>query len=119
MDKIDGNLIRGHLETMVLAVIEQGDTHGFEIIRRLEDAGVGMLRMQEGTLYPVLYRMESAGWVAARWEDGSVKRRGPRRRIYRLTRKGRKELTRRRDEWQHFVVVVGKIISATPFKPGE
>lgn len=119
MDIIDSNIIRGHLETMVLAVVEHEDTHGFEIIRRLEDAGVGTLRMQEGTLYPVLYRMEAAGWVEARWEDGSIKRRGPRRRIYSVTDKGKLELARRRGEWQQFVTVVGHIISAAPFKQGE
>lgn len=118
MDMIDSNIIRGHLETMALAVIEQESIHGFEIIRRLEEAGVGTLRMQEGTLYPVLYRMEAAGWLEARWEDGSIKRRGPRRRIYSVTEKGKEELARRRGEWQQFVSVVGAIISATPFKQG-
>lgn len=104
---------------MVLAVIEQEETHGFEIMKRLEDEGVGMFRMQEGTLYPVLYRLESAALVQARWEDGSVKRRGPRRRIYRLTKKGAKELARRREEWRQFVSVAGRIIGVVPEQQGE
>ena len=56
MESIHGDKLRGHLETMVLSTLEQGEAHGLEILRRLEEAGCGLLRLKEGSLYPALYR---------------------------------------------------------------
>lgn len=112
MEKIDGNLLRGHLDTLILSVLGRGNAHGFEIMRRLEDEGCGALRLKEGTLYPALYRLEEAGLIAAQWEDNNERRRGARRRIYRLKPKGARELTRRREGWRQFVSVIGKIVEA-------
>jgi DNA-binding PadR family transcriptional regulator len=112
MEPIRGDSLRGHLETMALAALERGEAHGFEILRRLEEAGCGALRLKEGSLYPALYRMEEAGLVASDWEDGTGNRRGPRRRVYRLTRKGMKRLAEGRVEWRHFVSVIGGILGA-------
>ena len=86
MEHITGNLLRGHLDTMVLSVLSQGETHGFEIIRRLEEAGNGSLNLKEGTLYPILYRLEKERLVEAYWEDGTTRHRGPRRRVYRIVK---------------------------------
>src|SRR3984893_6330918 len=52
MEAINGDKLRGHLETMVLSLLEQGEAHGLEILRRLEEAGCGLLRLKEGSLYP-------------------------------------------------------------------
>ena len=98
---------------MVLSVLEQGDAHGFEVLRRLDEAGSGVLKLKEGSVYPALYRLEEAGLVSARWEGREVKRRGPRRRIYRLTGKGRKRLEGGRLEWRQFVKIVGGVVGAT------
>jgi DNA-binding PadR family transcriptional regulator len=111
MENISGDALRGHLETMVLAVLERGATHGFDVLRRLEQAGCGALRLKEGTLYPVLYRLERARLVRAAWEDESD-RRGPRRRIYHLTRKGTRALAAGREGWRAFVTVIGRIVEA-------
>ncbi|MBI5094654.1 MAG: helix-turn-helix transcriptional regulator [Candidatus Hydrogenedentes bacterium] len=112
MDEIKGNELRGHLETMVLSVLERGEAHGYEILQRLEDAGCGALKLKEGTLYPALYRLEGLGFLAARWEANEESRRGPRRRNYRLTRKGTAELARRRASWRSFVTIIGNIVEA-------
>lgn len=112
MQKIVGDTLRGHLETMVLAVLERGEAHGFEVLRRLEEDGCGALSLKEGTLYPVLYRLERAKCVEASWEEDSGGRRGPRRRVYRITEQGSGELARRREHWTHFVSVVGRIVGA-------
>ena len=112
-EPISGDALRGHLETMILSVLEQGDAHGFEVLRRLEGAGSGLLKLKEGSVYPALYRLEEAGYVSARWEGPEVKRRGPRRRIYRLTRKGQKRLQGGRVEWRQCVEVVGTVVGAT------
>jgi DNA-binding PadR family transcriptional regulator len=112
MQRIERDVLRGHLEAMVLAALERGAAHGFEVLRRLEELGCGSLRLKEGTLYPVLYRLEEAGLIRGVWEDDSGGRRGPRRRIYHLTGKGVRDLARRRADWAQFVTIVGRILGA-------
>jgi DNA-binding PadR family transcriptional regulator len=113
MEGINGDKLRGHLENLVLAALRQGDAHGFEILKRLDSAGSGALRLKEGSLYPALYRLEARGLVKAAWEQTDTARRGPRRRIYRLTAKGAKRLQQSRGEWNLFVRVIGGILGAS------
>ena len=110
MQEITGDLLRGHLETLILSSLEQGQAHGLEILRRLQDAGCGVLRLKEGSLYPALYRLENAGLVEAVWEEETKGRRGARRRIYHVTRKGTQALAQGRQEWRQFVRVLGGIL---------
>ena len=112
MEAINGDKLRGHLETMILSTLEQGEAHGLEILRRLDESGCGLLRLKEGSLYPALYRLEEAGEVKAEWESESHGRRGARRRIYGLTAKGRRNLATGRAEWQQFVRILGGILGA-------
>src|SRR3954447_25328198 len=112
MDAIHGDKLRGHLETLILSTLEQGEAHGLEILHRLEEAGCGLLRLKEGSLYPALYRLEAAGEVKAVWESEPHGRRGARRRIYTLTPKGQRKLDAGRTEWQQFVSIIGGILGA-------
>jgi PadR family transcriptional regulator, regulatory protein PadR len=112
MQPIDGDKLRGHLETLILATLEKGEAHGLEILRRLEVGGCGLLKLKEGSLYPALYRLESDGQVQAVWEKENHGRRGARRRIYRLTPKGNRTLQQQRGEWQTFVSTLGGILAA-------
>lgn len=112
MEAIDGDKLRGHLETLILSILESGAAHGLEILHRLEEAGCGLLRLKEGSLYPALYRLESAGRVRADWESEPTGRKGARRRIYKLTAKGKRQLERGRSEWRDFVRVLGGILGA-------
>jgi DNA-binding PadR family transcriptional regulator len=114
MEPIHGDKLRGHLETMILSTLEQGEAHGLEILHRLEEAGCGLLRLKEGSLYPALYRLEEAGEVKAVWEAAPHGRRGARRRIYTLTAKGQRKLDAGRVEWQQFVRILGGILGAPP-----
>jgi len=109
MARITGDALRGHLETLVLSVLRKGGAHGFEILRRLEEAGSGALHLKEGSLYPALYRLEAAKMISGEWEVNAV-RRGPRRRIYRLTAKGRRRFEEARGEFEQFVSVIGGIL---------
>ncbi len=111
MEAIDGDKLRGHLEMLILATLEKGDAHGLEILRRLEEGGCGLLKLKEGSLYPALYRLEAAGEVTAAWEKEPTRRRGARRRIYRLSSKGSRKLQRGRGEWQTFVSTLGQILA--------
>ena len=112
MEPLSGDKLRGHLEPIVLSTLEQGEAHGLEILRRLEERGCGLLRLKEGSLYPALYRLEAAGEVKAVWEDAPHGRRGARRRIYRLTAKGQRKLNEGRVEWEQFTRIIGGIIGA-------
>src|SRR5436853_4495007 len=112
MDPIHGDKLRGHLELLILASLERGEAHGLEILHRLEIGGCGLLRLKEGSLYPALYRLESAGEVKAVWEKEPHGRRGARRRIYCLTAKGQRKLAAGRAEWQQFVRILGGILGA-------
>jgi PadR family transcriptional regulator, regulatory protein PadR len=112
MKSIEGDKLRGHLETLILSVLERGNAHGLEILRRLEVLGCGLLRLKEGSLYPALYRLEEAGKIEGVWEEEPHGRKGARRRIYRLTVKGKRELTKGREAWASFVQVIGAIVGA-------
>lgn len=110
MQPIKGDALRGHLETMALAMLEQGPAHGFDILKRLELAGNGTLELKEGSLYPALYRLEAEGMIRSAWEPTPPGRRGPRRRVYCLTRKGARELAQGREQWTHFVGTISGIL---------
>ncbi|MBI2424909.1 MAG: helix-turn-helix transcriptional regulator [Candidatus Hydrogenedentes bacterium] len=115
MGKIEKDMLRGHLEGLVLSVLERGDGHGYMILNRLRELSAGTLQLREGSLYPALYRLEESGLVRARWDtSGSEERPGPRRRTYSLTRRGKKTLSERRQAWEQFAQVVGTILEPAP-----
>lgn len=111
MTDIGGDQLRGHLEALILASLERGPGHGWDLWRRLEADSRGALALKEGSLYPALYRLERQKLIAARWEAAG-QRPGPRRCVYRLTAKGRRRLHAAREQWRRFVAVVGSILGA-------
>jgi DNA-binding PadR family transcriptional regulator len=113
MRQINGDALRGHLEALTLSALRRGEAHGFEILRRLEAAGSGALRLKEGSLYPALYRLESAGAIRGTWHNSTISRRGPRRRVYRLTSKGRRRLEQACVDFHRFSSVIASILGAT------
>jgi PadR family transcriptional regulator PadR len=112
MREITGDKLRGHLETLILSSLEQGEAHGLKIVKRVDSDGSGALKLKEGSLYPALYRLEQAGFVKGQWEGEGSGRRGARRRLYRLTRKGKRQLSQGRQEWADFVTVMNGILGA-------
>ncbi|MGD0839891.1 MAG: helix-turn-helix transcriptional regulator [Candidatus Acidiferrales bacterium] len=87
---------RGTAELAVLSVLGDGPLHGYEMARRIEQQTRGALRFTLASLYPLLYRMEKRGCVRGAWETSSA---GRRRRCYRITPQGKKELSPIRKEW--------------------
>ena len=103
------DLIRGHLDLLMLSVVAGGTTHGYAIAEELRAKSGGEFDLREGTLYPALYRLEAAGLLASRWHDAG----GRRRRVYGLTRPGRRALEGRTREWAAFSRAVTNVIGAT------
>jgi transcriptional regulator len=93
---IGAGIRRGTAELAILSVLEGGWLHGYEIARRIERQTRGKLRFTLASLYPLLYRMESRGWLRAEWQVGAN---GRRRRCYRLTAAGKKRIAPLRAEW--------------------
>lgn len=103
-------LKKGSVELMILALLADRPTHGYELGKLIELRSGGEIAFNVCTLYPVLYRMENDGWIAGRW----VERPGERRRChYSLTAKGREVLRRQRGEWAAYVSAVNLVIGAS------
>ena len=98
--------LKGHLDGLILAVLADGPLHGYAIIDRLKQRSDGTFALPEGTVYPALHRLEAAGLLASEWSDGE----GRRRRVYQLTRRGRRELGTRRTEWREFSRAVEAVL---------
>ena len=101
-------LKRGSLELIVLHLLSSGEAYGYEIVTKVTTRSNGALGVTDGTLYPVLYRLERAGSVAVRWETPE---RGVPRKYYRLTDAGRDELARLTHEWQAFADAMAALLS--------
>lgn len=99
--------LKGHLDGLILAVVEAEPAHGYAIIEELKRRSAGVFTLPEGTVYPALHRLEAGGLLASSWERGS----GRRRRVYRLTRRGRTALGARRSEWQIFSRAVEGVLA--------
>jgi PadR family transcriptional regulator, regulatory protein PadR len=102
---------RGSLELIVLHLLSSGEAYGYEIVTMLAERTDGALEVSDGTLYPVLYRLESAGFVTIRWE---TPQRGVPRKYYRLTESGRAELERMTREWTAFADAMSRLIRQRP-----
>lgn len=97
---------RGSAELLILSLIEARPRHGYEISKLIEQRSEGTVRFYVASLYPLLYRLETRGWIQGRWVEKSGQRR---RRYYRLTRQGRKVLASQRRGWHVFVEAINRI----------
>jgi len=104
-------LKRGSLELIVLHLLSLGEAYGYEIVTTLTERSNGGLEVTDGTLYPVLYRLERAGFVGVRWETPA---RGVPRKYYRLTKSGQAELARLRHEWNTFASAMANLLRQMP-----
>ena len=97
----------GTLDLLVLKTLEQGPMHGWGITLHLEEISDALLRVEEGSLYPALHRMEQEGWISAEWGVSENNRRA---RYYRLTRLGKKQLAAERDRWEQVMGAVALVL---------
>lgn len=105
---IERELRRGTLELIVLHLLEPGEAYGYDIVSKLATETDGVLAVTDGTLYPVLYRLERAGFVQVRWDTPE---RGVPRKYYRLTSAGRRELAQLEHEWTTFAGAMAKLLN--------
>jgi transcriptional regulator len=99
--------MRGYLDPVVLAVLSAGPLHGYGVIEELKARSGGELDLPEGTVYPALHRLERRGLLKSAWSQAE----GRRRRVYRLTASGRRELEARTREWRTFARVVDGVLA--------
>lgn len=97
-----GEMLKGHLDMLVLAALDGGSAHGYAVIEDIRRRSGGALDLPEGTVYPVLHRLEAAKLLVSDWDTAS----GRRRRTYKLTARGRRQLSEQRSRWVRFVSVV-------------
>ena len=102
-------LLHGTLETLILKTVAQGPRHGYAIARWLEEATDEALQIEDGSLYPALYRMEQRGWITSAWAVTEFNRRA---RYYQLTRAGRKQLDAETESWTRLTAAVQSVLQS-------
>jgi transcriptional regulator len=101
------DVLQGTLDLLVLKTISRGPQHGYGIATHISAVSDEVLRVEEGSLYPALHRMEHAGWIKAEWEVTENNRRA---RLYRLSRAGERRLEEEQEKWIRLSKAVGKVL---------
>jgi PadR family transcriptional regulator, regulatory protein PadR len=105
------DLLQGTLDMLVMKAVSLGPLHGYGVLLRIQQISQNRLEIQQGSLYPALYRLEHEGWIAGEWGLSENKRRA---RYYRLTAAGRRRLEVEAKKWNEFAAVIGAILSTVP-----
>jgi len=103
-------LLQGTLDMLILKALSLGALHGYGIIQRIRQTSGEMLNVEQGSLYPALYRIEQRGWVSSEWGENET---GRRAKFYALTRAGRRQLVAEEASWDRLVLAVSKMRRAT------
>ena len=101
------DLMQGTLELLILKTLARGSMHGYGIVQRIHEISGDLLRVEDGSLYPALYRMEERGWVTSEWSHSENNRRA---KFYKLTRRGRKQLEAECANWERISQAVTRIL---------
>jgi PadR family transcriptional regulator len=110
MEKTPLDLVRGTLDLLILKTLTWGPAHGYAITSAIQQSTGGALLVEEGALYPALYRMEAKGWIEAEWGLSSNNRRA---KYYRLTAKGRAHFKSEEKTWSAYAAAVAALLAAT------
>jgi DNA-binding PadR family transcriptional regulator len=100
-------VLKGHVDLLLLSTLRAGPLHGYGVVEKLRGLSEGEFDLAEGTVYPALYRLEAAGLLSSSWTKAA----GRRRRVYELTKRGRGELAKGRDEWKVFAHAVEAVVT--------
>jgi PadR family transcriptional regulator len=102
------DVLKGHLDLLLLAIVEDGPMHGYAVIEELRNRTDGAIDLPEGTIYPALHRLERAGLLQSSWSEVG----GRKRRSYTLTQPGKKAALEKRREWSAFASMVQRVVGA-------
>ena len=105
------DLVQGTLDMLILKAVSLGALHGYGILLRIQQISKERLEIQQGSLYPALYRLEHKGWITSEWGESENKRKA---KYYRLTAAGRRQLQTEAAEWNRMAEVIAGILRATP-----
>ncbi len=105
-DKFESDLLRGSLDLMVLAILDQEDQYGYLIQKQIREATEGKVTMGAGTMYPLLHRLEGDKLIRSRWDDSS----GRKRKWYSLTAAGKKRLAQRASQWNQYAECMAQLM---------
>jgi transcriptional regulator len=104
-------LVQGTLDMLILKAVSLGGLHGYGVLLRLQQLTGGQLQIQQGSLYPALYRLEHQGLIASKWGESENKRKA---KFYTLTTAGHKQLKAEAQSWNRFSMVVASVLGAIP-----
>jgi PadR family transcriptional regulator PadR len=104
------DLLQGTLDMLILKALCLGPLHGYGVIQRIRQLSGELLNVEQGSLYPALYRIEQRGWVSSKWK---VSETGRRAKFYTLTRAGRKQLAVEEESWDLLALAIAKVRDAT------
>jgi len=107
------DLLQGTLDMLILKALSLGPLHGYGVLLRIQQISKDRLEIQQGSLYPALYRLEDQGWIASAWGESENKRKA---KYYRLTASGRRQLQAEVERWNRMAAIIAGILQA---KPGE
>lgn len=110
MEKPPNTLLHGALDALILKTLARGPSHGYAIARFIEDMTGEAVLIEDGSLYPALYRLERRGWVDAEWGTSEL---GRRAKVYRITRNGRARLATELETWRRFSAGVSRVLFST------
>ena len=102
-------LLQGTLDVLILKAVSLGPLHGYGILLRIQQISKDRLEIQQGSLYPALYRLEHQGWITSEWGDSENNRRA---RFYRLTTPGKRRLQEEREKWNQMSEIIAGILGA-------
>jgi transcriptional regulator len=105
------DLMQGTLDMLILKAVSLGPLHGYGVLLRIEQISGRQLLIQQGSLYPALFRLEHQGLIASEWGESENKRRA---KFYKLTAPGRKQLRAEADRWNRMAALMAGILSTTP-----
>lgn len=101
-------ILQGTLDMLILQVLQWGSRHGYALSKAIRTNSGEILKVDTGSLYPALHRLERKGWIAAEWKDSEI---GPRLRVYRLTNSGKKQLASERSRWAQITSAIAGILN--------
>ena len=107
MAKSKAELLQGTLDMLILKALSLGELHGYGIIQRIQQISDGLLIVEQGSLYPALYRMEQQGWITSEWGVSEV---GRKAKLYKLTKAGRKQLAVEESNWDLLALAISNVM---------